>query len=127
MQTWVIIDELTVKAIIGVHAWERAVAQNITVSARLACTMQAAFMSDDIKDAINYQQVCLDIARICEQTQAKLVEHLGYQLVLFLFQNYPCSALVLTIKKPNAISKAAAVGIHLECTRADIEQLNAKS
>lgn len=124
---YITIDELMVNAVIGVFAWERAIAQAICVSACLHCKMDNALLSDDIDDAVNYKQVCDDIDKICVQEQAHLLEHLAFKILGHLFAHYPCGYIELRLTKPNAIKNAKAVGVHIAMGVEDFKQLSLES
>lgn len=122
MQT-VVIEKLAVNTTIGVFDWERAIAQRVLFDVEMACDMTKAFVSDDVADVINYKTVCDEIEHICHHTKAQLVEYLAYQVMSYLFDKYACQKIKLTLKKPHAIKKADAVGVCLELTYEQYQNL----
>lgn len=113
----VIIDKLVVKTIIGAHEWERAISQELHISVRLGVDMSAAMQSDDLKDALDYQKICQNIATWCDEARAHLVEHLASILIEKL-KTDAVHAITLDIIKPHAIANAAGVGVRVAWTRA---------
>ncbi|MDO5651918.1 MAG: dihydroneopterin aldolase [Moraxella sp.] len=112
----VFIKDLTIDTMVGVYDWERAIKQRLIIDVELSCDMNAAFISDDVADAINYKSVCEDIERLCHEYQAKLLERLANGIIEYLFEHYPCTKISLSIKKPNAI-KNAVVGVNVVRTK----------
>lgn len=113
MNDVVFIHELKIDTLIGVYAWERAIKQELVISAEMVCDTKKAGQSDDVADAINYKSVCEDIERLCHQVKAKLLESLGEVICEYVLKTYPCQSITLTIAKPNAIKQASSVGIKI--------------
>lgn len=122
MQT-IQIESLKIHTIIGVFDWERVIKQALVFDVMMVCDMTKAFVSDNVSDVINYQAVCEDIERICHKTKAKLLEYLAYQVMGYLFEQYPCQKITLTLKKPHAIKQADAVGVCIEFDREQYQTL----
>lgn len=123
MKQFITIEAFCVPMVIGVYDWERVITQTVQMDIKIACDMQKACLSDDISDAINYKKVCDEITTLCQKLRPNLLEHLAWQIVVFLFANYPCDSVALHIKKPHAI-KNATVGVGLELTKDEFLALN---
>lgn len=113
----VLIENLVVQTIVGVHAWERCTPQTLSISLALGVDMEQSMQSDDIHDALNYQEVCDDIALWCDQARAHLLEHLADKIIYNLFAKYPCTSVHIKLIKPHAIKSAAGVGVSVSRTR----------
>ncbi len=113
MTQLVLIEGLKINTVIGVYAWERAIKQLLVIDVKIYHDMSQSFVSDDVAHVINYKTVCEEIEQICHDTKAKLLEHLAYKIMTHLFNHYPCQKIELTIKKPNAITQADSVGVHI--------------
>ncbi|PKG34918.1 MULTISPECIES: dihydroneopterin aldolase [Psychrobacter] len=109
----VFVKGLTVEAVIGVYAWERAITQPLLIDITLETDISKAAVSDDVHDALNYKAVCDDVSAWCKEIQAKLLEHLAGQISDKLLAKYGCQKLTLSIAKPTAIAQADAVGVQI--------------
>lgn len=109
----VFVKGLKVEAIIGVYAWERAIAQPLLIDIALETDISRAAISDDVNDALNYKEVCDDVSIWCQAIKAQLLEHLAGQIADKLLAKYACHKLTLSIAKPTAIKQAAAVGVQI--------------
>lgn len=109
----VFVKGLTVEAVIGVYAWERAITQPISIDIVMETDITQAAISDDVNDALNYKAVCDDVTAWCIEIKAELLEHLAAQLADRLLAHHPCKKLTLSIAKPTAIKKADAVGVQI--------------
>lgn len=109
----VFVKGLTVEAVIGVYAWERAITQPLLIDIALETDISKAAVSDDVHDALNYKAVCDDVSEWCKEIQAKLLEHLAGQISDKLFAKYDCQKITLSIAKPTAIAQADAVGVQI--------------
>lgn len=109
----VFVKGLSVEAVIGVFDWERAITQPIMIDITLETDISKAALSDDVKDALSYKDVCDDVAEWCKELKAKLLEHLAEQLAERLLAKYNCQKLTLSVAKPTAIKEANAVGVQI--------------
>ena len=62
----VFVKGLTVEAVIGVYAWERAITQPLLIDIALETDISRAAISDDVNDALNYKAVCDDVSAWCQ-------------------------------------------------------------
>ncbi|MGM8871722.1 dihydroneopterin aldolase [Psychrobacter sp. 2Y5] len=109
----VFVKGLTVEAVIGVFDWERAITQPILIDITLETDISKAALSDDVKDALSYKEVCDDVSIWCKEIKAKLLEHLAAQIAEKLLAKYYCQKVTLSVAKPTAIKEANAVGVQI--------------
>ena len=109
----VFVKGLTVEAVIGVYAWERAITQPLLIDIVLETDISRAAISDDVNDALNYKAVCDDVSAWCQAIKAQLLEHLAGQIADKLLAKYSCHKITLSIAKPTAIKQADAVGVQI--------------
>ncbi|MCG3872120.1 dihydroneopterin aldolase [Psychrobacter sp. Ps7] len=109
----VFVKGLTVEAVIGVYAWERAITQPLLIDIALETDISRAAISDDVNDALNYKAVCDDVSAWCQAIKAQLLEHLAGQIADKLLTKYSCHKITLSIAKPTAIKQAGAVGVQI--------------
>lgn len=124
MKQCIVIENLNFNTVIGVYDWEQAIRQSLIVNAQLDFDMTLSFFSNDIKDTLNYKAICDDIQTVCHNEKAKLLETLAYKILQKLFDNYPCTAISLSLKKPHAIKETSGVGIFIEISRQEFESLS---
>jgi len=115
----VLIQELELEASIGVFDWEKKIKQRLVFNLELFCDFQKASISDDIKDAVNYAQVCKEIETLLSLKHYQLLEYLAERVCHHLFESFPVSAIQLTIYKPEAVSKTKSVGVSIFRKRKD--------
>lgn len=109
----VFVKGLKVEAVIGVFDWERTIDQPILIDIVLETDIRNAALSDEVKDALSYKEVCDDVTVWCQEIKAQLLEHLAAQLVDRLFARYDCQKITLSVAKPTAIQQADAVGVQI--------------
>ena len=113
----VFIDDLSVNTVIGVYDWERTIDQTLIISAQIDHDFSLASKTDAISDALDYNQVCQKITRVCHDTQASLLEHLAERLGNMIINEFCAQRVTITIKKPTAVKAAASVGVKAEFFR----------
>jgi dihydroneopterin aldolase len=124
----VLIDGLELDASIGVFDWEKKVKQRLVFNLELHCDFSKASVTDDIQDAVNYAQVCEEIARLICLKHYQLLEFLAERICCHLFDSFAISAIKLSIHKPDAVAKTNSVGVTIfrECKdiHSKTEELN---
>ena len=104
---------LKVKAVIGVFDWEREIEQPLLIDVSMATDISKAGKSDDIKDAINYKEICDDITELCQQTKAMLIERLAELIAEHILTKYNTTQVEVSVAKPTAIKEADAVAVQI--------------
>jgi dihydroneopterin aldolase len=116
---YVSVKDLSVRAVIGVHAWERDVEQTLLVSVDMApetTDVRKAAASDDLADALDYSAVAETIAAVLREGRFRLIETAAERVAGRLLADFPLSWLRLELRKPIAAGGYTAA-ITLERTR----------
>src|ERR1041384_2908941 len=69
-----LIRDLRVEALIGIHPRERHVLQTLSVDLDIGLPSEAVFTSDKVADTIDYEQVALRIRALAASGHFRLVE-----------------------------------------------------
>jgi dihydroneopterin aldolase len=113
---YVSVKDLSVRAVIGVHAWEREIEQTLLVSVDMATDVRKAAASDDLADALDYSAVAETIAAVLREGRFRLIETAAERVAGRLLADFPLSWLRLELRKPIAAGGYTAA-ITLERTR----------
>jgi len=116
---FVSVRDLSVDAVIGVHAWERDVEQTLQVSVDMipeAAGLRKAAATDDLADALDYSAVADAIAGVLREGKFRLIETAAERVAGRLLADFPLSWLRLELRKPIAADSYTAV-ITLERAR----------
>ena len=112
---YVSIRDLSVRAVIGVHPWEREVEQTLLVSVDMVpktADVRKAAASDDLADALDYSAVAETITAVLRDGKFRLIETAAERVAQRLLADHPVTRLRLEIRKPIAgASYTAAVTI----------------
>ena len=119
MTDFVSVKDLSVRAVIGVHAWEREIEQTLLVSVDMvpeAADVRKAAATDDLADALDYSAVAETIAAVLRDGTFRLIETAAERVAGRLLADFPLSWLRLELRKPIATGAYTAM-ITLERTR----------
>lgn len=116
MTDYVSVRDLRVRAVIGVHAWEREIEQTLVVSVDMAADVRKAAASDELADALDYSAVAAAIAAVLREGKFRLIETAAERVAGHLLADFPVSWLRLELRKPIAAGGYTAV-ITLERAR----------
>lgn len=108
MTDHVSVRDLRVRAVIGVHEWEREIEQILLVSVDMAADVRKAAASDDLADALDYSAVAETIAAVLREGKFRLIETAAERVAERLLAEFPMSWLRLELRKP--ITGAPAPG-----------------
>ncbi len=115
MTDYVSIRDLSVRAVIGVHAWEREVEQTLLVSVDMAADVRKAAATDDLADALDYSAVANTIAAVLREGKFRLIETAAERVAGRLLADFALTWLRFELRKP--IADAYTAVIIIERTR----------
>jgi 7,8-dihydroneopterin aldolase/epimerase/oxygenase len=108
-QDVVSIRDLAVRAVIGVHPWERQTEQTLTFSVDLATDIRPAAASDDLADTLDYSAVAVTIADVVRTGEFQLIETAAERVAERLLAAHRLTWLRLELRKPIADGGYTAV------------------
>ena len=103
MTDYVSVRDLSVRAVIGVHAREREVEQTLIVSADMVpgtTDVRKAAASDDLADALDYSAVAETIAAVLREGKFRLIETAAERVADRLLADFRLPWLRLELRKP---------------------------
>ena len=119
MTDYISVRDLSVRAVIGVHGWEREVEQTLLVSVDMVpetADVHKAAATDDLADALDYSAVADTIAAVLREGKFRLIETAAERVAGRLLADFALTWLRLELRKPIATGAYTAV-ITLERTR----------
>ncbi len=111
------IEQLELDCIIGINAWERLTKQRITIDIEITADLSAAGKSDAIEDTINYRTIAKAVTSEIEESSYGLVEAMAARIVEICLEDERAQSVIVTVRKPGAVRKAAAVGVIVRRSR----------
>lgn len=108
---------------LGVHAFEKTGPQDILVNVTLTIPFQAMRKIRDLSDTVDYEPIRDFIQSWSEREHVELIEHLLHDLVDFCFKDERVAHVEASIKKTAVFSEVEGVGIGVNTSRLDWQQL----
>ena len=102
MTDYVSVKDLSVPAVIGVHAWEREVEQTLVFSVDMSADARKAAATDELSDALDYSAVAATITAVVREGRFRLIETAAERVAERLLADFPIAWLRLEIRKPIA-------------------------
>jgi dihydroneopterin aldolase len=94
------LKDVSVAAVIGVHAWEREIEQTLLVSVDMTADVRTAAATDDLADALDYSAVAAAIATVLRDGKFRLIETAAERVAERLLADFRLSWLRLELRKP---------------------------
>ena len=113
----IVIRELRVEALIGIHRRERHVAQTLSIDLEIGLPSDAVFASDRVADTIDYEQVALKIRALAASGHFRLVETLAGRIAQLLLGEFGAPWARVSVAKIGILGNAKYVGVTIERSR----------
>jgi dihydroneopterin aldolase len=110
----IVIRELRVEALIGIHRRERHVAQTLSIDLEIGLPSEAVFSSDKVSDTIDYEQVALRIRALAASGHFRLVETLADRIAQLLIADFAAPWVRVGVAKVGILGNARYVGVSIE-------------
>jgi dihydroneopterin aldolase len=113
----IVIRELRVEALIGIHRRERHVAQTLSIDLEIGLPSESVFTSDKVADTIDYEQVALRIRALAASGHFRLVETLAERIARLLLTDFGAPWAKVSVAKVGILGNAKYVGVTIERRR----------
>jgi 7,8-dihydroneopterin aldolase/epimerase/oxygenase len=113
----ILIRDLRVEALIGIHKRERHVAQTVSIDLDIGLPGDKVFESDQVADTIDYEQVALRIRALAASGHFRLVETLAERIARLLLEDFGAPWLKVSVAKIGILGNAKFVGVTIERRR----------
>ena len=110
----ILIRDLRIEVLIGIHKRERHVAQTVSVDLDIGIPGTTVFASDKVADTIDYEQVSLKIAALAGTGHWRLVETLAERIARMLLDEFGAPWLNVSVAKIDILPNAKFVGVTIE-------------
>jgi 7,8-dihydroneopterin aldolase/epimerase/oxygenase len=105
------VRDLSVRAVIGVHEWERAIEQTLVFNVDMAADVRTPAANDDLADALDYSAVAATIAAVVREGKFRLIETAAERVADRLLTTHGLVWLRLEVRKPIPDAYTAVITI----------------
>jgi 7,8-dihydroneopterin aldolase/epimerase/oxygenase len=113
----IVIRDLRVEALIGIHRRERHVLQTVSVDLEIGVPGAAVFESDKVADTIDYEQVALRIKALAASGHFRLVETFADRIARMLIDELGAPWAKVSAAKLGILANTRYVGVTIERKR----------
>jgi 7,8-dihydroneopterin aldolase/epimerase/oxygenase len=110
----IVIRELRVEALIGIHRRERHVVQTLSIDLEIGIPGTAVFSSDKVADTIDYEQVTLRIKALAASGHFRLVETFAERVASLVMADFGAPWVKVSAAKIGILPNAKFVGVSIE-------------
>ena len=110
----IVIRDLRIEVLIGIHRRERHVKQTLSLDIEIGLPGTAVFASDKVGDTIDYEQVALRIRDLAAVQHYRLVETFADRVATLLTADFGAPWVKLSVAKIGILPNAKFVGVTLE-------------
>ena len=110
----VIIRDLRVEALIGIHKRERHVKQTVSIDLDIGLPGDTVFASDRVADTVDYEQVALAIGRLAASGHFRLVETFADRIAKLVIADFQAPWVRVSAAKIGILPNAKFVGVMIE-------------
>lgn len=113
----ILVRDLRIDVLIGIHKRERHVAQTVSIDLDIGLPGAAVFKSDKVADTIDYEQVALRIRALAGSGHFRLVETLAERIARLLLDDFGAPWAKVSVAKIGILANARFVGVTIERKR----------
>jgi len=114
----IVIRDLRVEALIGIHRRERHALQAVSIDLDIGVPGAAVFASDKVADTIDYEQVALRIRALAASGHFRLVETFADRIAALLMDDFGAPWVKVSAAKVAVLANARSVGVTIERRKA---------
>lgn len=111
------IQDLLLRAIIGINAEERRDRQDILINIVMWGDLRQAAAQDDVTKTVNYRTIAKRVIDHVENSQYYLVETMAERIAEMCLQDAQVHQVRVSVHKPGALRFARSVGVTIERAR----------
>jgi FolB domain-containing protein len=113
MSDMILIKDLLIRGIIGIHDWEREKKQDILINIVMEVDCRPAGLSDNFKDAVDYRAVTKKVLVLVENSSFFLVEKLAAEIAEICLEDERVEMARVRVEKPGAVRFSQSVGVEV--------------
>jgi 7,8-dihydroneopterin aldolase/epimerase/oxygenase len=110
----ILIRDLRVEALIGIHKRERHAVQTLSIDLDIGIPGTAVFSSDKVADTIDYEQVTLRIKALAASGHFRLVETFVERIATLLIGDFGAPWVKVSAAKIGILPNVKFVGVSIE-------------
>ncbi len=99
----VIISNISIPCIVGIHDFEREKLQDIFVSLQITTNIKTPALSKNIEDAVDYDILTKQITSVVQDGEYLLIETMAEDIANLVLRDEKVSNVIVTVKKPSAL------------------------
>lgn len=113
MSDRILIKDLLIRGVIGIHDWEREKKQDILINIEMEADCQPAGVSDEFRDAVDYRAVTKAVIALVEGSDFFLVEKLAEEIAKVCLEDSRVTLARVRVEKPGAVRFSRSVGVEV--------------
>ena len=117
----VLINDLIIQEIIGIHEHEKIKKQKIKFNIVLDVNQDTVPSENDINSIVNYEKIINELENLAKKKKYNFLESLAEDSFKEIFKDKRINSITIKIEKPEAIKNAGSVGVEVYKNRNDYE------
>ncbi len=110
----IFIHDLRLETRIGVYEWEQQLAQTLRLDLELGLPSDAAFRSDDFRDALDYAAIVKRLQRLAAEHPHKLMERFAQAVADVVLAEFKAPWVKVRVAKLAPIAGVRELGVAIE-------------
>lgn len=115
------VEDLRVKATIGIFDWEKKIKQEVSISYEIPHDNKKAAAADAIEVTTNYKSITKAVIAFVENNKFELVETFAEKIAEMVIKDFNISEIRLRVSKPGALRYSKDVGVIIERNKSSYE------
>lgn len=116
----IIISDFHVQSVIGVYEWEKRKPRDIYMTIHLGINILNAVKTDDLKYAVDYDELTKTLKQFCENSTFNLIETLAESCANIILTHFNVNEVFIRLEKPGALACSKSVGIQIHRVKSNV-------
>jgi len=114
MEGTIKIEDYRIHCIMGAHAHERKVDQEVSVDLEMKLNLAEPVQTDSIVDTVDYEAVCNVCKELAQTRRYHLIETFAYEALHAVLDSFPLQWAKIRVRKSSALPLAKYAVIEFE-------------
>jgi 7,8-dihydroneopterin aldolase/epimerase/oxygenase len=110
---WIHLHRVQVQCVLGVYPAERERVRPVWMDISLECDMRAAAKSDQLEDALDYEQIEAAVVGMAKKARFRLVETLAAHVAEACLKHPMVRSARVVVEKPGALPLTQSVSVEI--------------
>ena len=110
---WIHLRDIQTRCVLGVYPAERKKPRKVRLDVSMECDARSAAKSDELADALNYEEIEAETIAVAKKGKFFLIETLAEKVAEACLKHAPVRTVRVVVDKPGALARTRSVAVEI--------------